>query len=190
MYCEQSSEEREVRAMAGRIYAERRTYLLRIARRNAPTAADAEEALQDTFANFIVQFDPHGEAPALGWLTTALKRRCWRARETGRLDRRVFSLPDSRHEEPSGLIERRPEHSEPLPDRQAERAEARARLAALKPDERTAIGLHAAGLDYAEIGERCGWTHTKVNRCLYEGRLALRGGQGAGGLAAPEKMPA
>jgi RNA polymerase sigma factor (sigma-70 family) len=174
MYCEKSTKEREVRAMAGRIYTERRTYLLRIARRNAPTEADAEEALQDTFANFIQSFDPYGEAPALPWLTTALKRRCWRARETGRLDQRVFSLPASRHEEPTGLIERRPDESAALADRHAERDEARARLAALKPDERTAILHHAAGFDYGEIGRRLGWGHTKVNRCLYEGRIALR----------------
>jgi RNA polymerase sigma factor (sigma-70 family) len=174
MYCEQSVEEREVRAMAGRIYTERRRYLLNIARRNAPTEADAEEALQDTFANFIQSFDPYGEAPPLAWLTTALKRRCWRARETGRLDQRVFSLPASRHEEPSGLIERRPDESRAIADRQADRDEARRRLAALKPDERTAIVHHAAGFDYAEIGGRFQWSHTKVNRCLYEGRIALR----------------
>jgi RNA polymerase sigma factor (sigma-70 family) len=174
MYCEESVEEREVRAMAGRIYAQRRTYLMRIARRNAPTEADAEEALQDAFAEFIADFDPYGEAPPLAWLTLVLKRRCWRSRETGRLDRRVFSLPASRHEEPSGLIERRPDSSEELAERQAARAEARTRLAALKPDERTAIVLHAAGYDYGEIGDRRGWTQTKVNRCLYEGRVALR----------------
>jgi RNA polymerase sigma factor (sigma-70 family) len=174
MYCEESTEEREVRAMAGRIYTERRAYLLRIAKRNAPTEADAEDALQDTFANFIQSFDPYGEPPPLAWLTTALKRRCWRARETGRFDQRVFSLPPSRHEEPSGLIERRPDESGPLPERQAERDEARRRLAALKPDECTAIVHHAAGFDYAEIGRRLGWSHTKVNRSLYEGRIALR----------------
>jgi RNA polymerase sigma factor (sigma-70 family) len=174
MYCEQSGEEREVRAMAGRIYTERRRYLLNIARRNAPTEADAEEALQDTFANFIQSFDPYGEAPPIAWLTTALKRRCWRARETGRLDQRVFSLPASRHEEPSGLIERRAERAAPIAERQAERDDARLRLAALKPDERTAIVHHAAGFDYAEIGRRLDWSLTKVNRCLYEGRIALR----------------
>jgi DNA-directed RNA polymerase specialized sigma24 family protein len=52
--------------------------------------------------------------------------------------------------------------------------EARARLRELKPDERTAIGLAAAGYSYGEIAERRGWTKTKVNRCLYEGRSALR----------------
>jgi RNA polymerase sigma factor (sigma-70 family) len=174
MYCEESTEEREVRAMAGRIYNERRRYLLNIARRHAPTEADAEDALQDTFANFIQSFDPYGEAHPLAWLTTALKRRCWRARQTGHLDQRVFSLPASRHEEPGGLIERRPDKSGSIAERQAERDDARRRLAALKPDERTAIVHHAAGFDYGEIGRRFGWSQTKVNRCLYEGRIALR----------------
>ncbi len=47
-------------------------------------------------------------------------------------------------------------------------------LATLKPAERRALALLAAGLSYAEIGELCGWTYTKVNRCLAEGRAALR----------------
>jgi DNA-directed RNA polymerase specialized sigma24 family protein len=51
--------------------------------------------------------------------------------------------------------------------------EARARLRGLKPDQRTAIGLSAAGYSYGEIAERRGWTMMKVNRCLYEGRAAL-----------------
>ena len=60
MYCEEETREREVRAMAGQIYTERRRYLLSIARRNAPSEADAEEALHDTFANFLTGFDPRG----------------------------------------------------------------------------------------------------------------------------------
>jgi hypothetical protein len=44
----------------------------------------------------------------------------------------------------------------------------------LKPDERKAIALFAYGLSYEEIGEREGWTHTKVNRFLSEGRQRLR----------------
>jgi DNA-directed RNA polymerase specialized sigma24 family protein len=51
---------------------------------------------------------------------------------------------------------------------------AAARLARLKPDERTAIALQAEGYSYAEICERTGWTYTKVNRCLAEGRARLR----------------
>jgi len=44
----------------------------------------------------------------------------------------------------------------------------------LKPQERRALGLVAAGLSYREICARTGWTHTKVNRCVSEGRAALR----------------
>ncbi len=47
-------------------------------------------------------------------------------------------------------------------------------LERLKTDERTALVLFALGYSYKEIAERQGWTHTKVNRCIYEGRMALR----------------
>jgi RNA polymerase sigma factor (sigma-70 family) len=53
-------------------------------------------------------------------------------------------------------------------------AEARVALAQLRADERLALGLQAQGYSYEEIAERCGWTYTKVNRCLAEGRASLR----------------
>jgi RNA polymerase sigma factor (sigma-70 family) len=174
MYCEESIEEREVRALARRIYEERRRYLLGIARRNVASEADAEEALQDTFANFITDFDPYGEAHPLAWLTLALKRRCWRLREGAHLDRRVAAPTLATFEEPSAVLEGRPADPEPMADRVAQRDQARRRLAALRPDQRSAIVLHAAGYNYAEIGERSRWTLTKTNRSLYEGRIALR----------------
>jgi RNA polymerase sigma factor (sigma-70 family) len=43
-------------------------------------------------------------------------------------------------------------------------------LRALKPDERRALMLKAQGYSYDEIGARLGWTYTKVNRCITEGR--------------------
>jgi DNA-directed RNA polymerase specialized sigma24 family protein len=66
----------------------------------------------------------------------------------------------------------------PQPAERAERrdavAEAHRALAALKANERIAILLQAEGYSYAEICEMCGWTYTKVNRCLAEGRAKLR----------------
>ncbi len=62
------------------------------------------------------------------------------------------------------------EHSE----RRERVAQARASLAELKANERLAIVLQAQGYSYAEICELCGWTYTKVNRCLAEGRERLR----------------
>src|SRR4051812_10496149 len=43
-------------------------------------------------------------------------------------------------------------------------------LKALKPDEARALLLKAEGLSYDEIGRRFGWTYTKVNRSIAEGR--------------------
>src|SRR5690242_19564914 len=43
-------------------------------------------------------------------------------------------------------------------------------LRALKPDEAKALMLKAEGLSYEEIGRRFGWTYTKVNRSITEGR--------------------
>ena len=53
--------------------------------------------------------------------------------------------------------------------RSARRTRSR-RSGRLKPDERTALLLKAKGLSYREIGERQGWTYTKVNRAITEGR--------------------
>jgi RNA polymerase sigma factor (sigma-70 family) len=43
-------------------------------------------------------------------------------------------------------------------------------LRALKPDEARALMMKAEGLTYEEIGARNGWTYTKVNRAITEGR--------------------
>src|SRR5215210_329055 len=43
-------------------------------------------------------------------------------------------------------------------------------LRALKPDERRALMLKAQGYSYEEIGAHLGWTYTKVNRSITEGR--------------------
>ena len=43
-------------------------------------------------------------------------------------------------------------------------------LRALKPDEARALLLKAEGMSYEEIGRRFGWTYTKVNRSITEGR--------------------
>ena len=58
----------EVRELAATLYREQRGYLLAIARRNAATRSDAEEAVQDALGFFIDHFDPGGKAPALPWL--------------------------------------------------------------------------------------------------------------------------
>jgi DNA-directed RNA polymerase specialized sigma24 family protein len=173
MYHPESTTE-EVRDIAAELYADRYRYLLNIARRNAASEADAEEATQDGFEFFLADYDPAAGAPPLPWLTLVIKRRCWRLRDNAHLDRRVAALPESAHEEPTGLIERRPSDPRPLSDRIADRDEARRRVRRLKQDERTALVLKAAGFSYEEIGRGRSWTYTKTNRAISEGRAALR----------------
>src|SRR5258706_9624510 len=64
------------------------------------------------------------------------------------------------------------------PPERAERREAVARsreaLQALKPQELRALTLLAEGYSYVEIGEITGYSATKINRCLAEGRERFR----------------
>ena len=64
------------------------------------------------------------------------------------------------------------------PAERVERREAIARsreaLQALKPQELRALTLLAEGYSYAEIGEITGFSQTKINRCLAEGRERFR----------------
>jgi DNA-directed RNA polymerase specialized sigma24 family protein len=53
-------------------------------------------------------------------------------------------------------------------------ATARRRLAELKPDQQRALSLFALGHSYREITDITGWTYTKVNRSITEGRAQLR----------------
>ncbi len=59
-------------------------------------------------------------------------------------------------------------------ERQERVARSREALQALKPAELRALTLLAAGYSYAEIGEITGWTRTKINRSLAEGRERFR----------------
>jgi RNA polymerase sigma factor (sigma-70 family) len=163
-------------ALAEQLYATHRTRLLAIARRNSASAEDAEEALQDAFILFIDHFDPDEEAPPLAWLTLTLKRRCWALYQR---QRRVRARSRGRDGAiPLGSLSELVVDTHRLPDELAEVAEGiakmRSQLAQLKPQERKALGLLALGYSYREIGQLTGWTYTKVNRCISEGRAALR----------------
>jgi RNA polymerase sigma factor (sigma-70 family) len=168
------SSQRQVRELATELYAERHDYLLAIARRNAHIEADATEALQEAFASFLRAFDPDSGAPPLAWLTLTLKRQCWRQRREAHLDRHYGQEAETGGEGLGSFLERLSSLEPDPAERVIEREEGRRRLRCLKPDERTALGLRAAGLSYAEIAEHRGWTYTKVNRCLSEGRAVLR----------------
>lgn len=163
----------EVRELATQLYREQRPYLLAIARPHATSAADVEEALNEAFVSFINHYDPDGPAPALPWLILTLKRQCWRQRRDAHFDRWVRGDRQGEHEEPLARLQTLAS-SLPEPERVViDREGARGRLAALKPDQRRAMLLRAAGYSYLEIAAHRGWTYSKVDRCVRRGRAAL-----------------
>jgi RNA polymerase sigma factor (sigma-70 family) len=152
--------------------------LRRQAARNSSRSADAEDALQDACVQFLRSYNaPLELSAALPWLLLAVKHSAWKLGARRRRCEALVALsptdaPDGERPALIALDER------PGPLERAERsehlAERRSALAQLKADERTALLLFALGFSYREIAERQGWTHTKVNRCLSEGRAALR----------------
>lgn len=171
-----TSRDARVDALATRLLEERDEHLLNIARRNSVNRDDAEEAFQEAFILFLRKFDADGEAPALPWLIVTLKRECWaRIRSKSREQ----LIPPSKNGG-EGLDLNLEAIPDPAcgPDRTAELAdrvtEVREQLDQLKPDHHRCLSLKALGYSYEEISELTGWTYTKVNRCMVEGRAHLR----------------
>lgn len=172
----EASRRGRVRVLAASLYAERYGYLLGVATKNAANRADAEEAVQEAFVSFIRAYEPERGAPPLAWLTLTLKRECWARRRRG-LAHRAGQEAEAGYGEAGFSVAALPAEglgTEEAIERSEEVLEARERLAQLKADERRALLLVGAGYSYKEIGSGFGWSYTKINRCLAEGRAALR----------------
>lgn len=165
-------------ALLDRMLARHGARLRRQARYHSSCSTDAEDALQDACVQFLRSYNgPADLLAALPWLLLAVKHSAWKLGARRRRCEALVALsptdaPDGERPALTALDERpgpaeRTERSEHL-------AERRSALAQLKPDERTALLLFALGFSYREIAARQGWTYTKVNRCLSEGRAALR----------------
>ena len=142
--------------------------LLRLARRHSLCAADAEDAVQRAFEILLRRAERVKPATALPWLRTVVKHEAMVVRST-RLRMVGATEIDFDAREAVHL---------PGPDEYAASLERAHRslavLAELKPAESRALLLQAAGRSYSEIESATGWTHTKVNRALTEGRAAFR----------------
>jgi RNA polymerase sigma factor (sigma-70 family) len=141
--------------------------LLRVARRYSLCADDAYEAYQRALEIYVRHARRLEADSAHRWLFTVLKHEAMAVRrqrgqlvgtDEPELDRLESRTTDS------------PEDRVLAADDVARHAAA---LRRLKPDEIRALWLKASGLSYAEIMDACGWTYTKVNRCLAEGRASL-----------------
>jgi RNA polymerase sigma factor (sigma-70 family) len=158
------------------VLAESEHLLRRQARRHSELPEDAEDALQSAFVLFIERY--RAACDPLAWLYTTVKREAWALRRKASR-RREVSLDGvgEAEEDEQPWIEALPSDA-PTPDERAARDEElatrRELIGALKPDHRRALGLLGMGLSYAEICRLTGWTYTKVNRCVAEGRSELR----------------
>src|SRR5690242_4788979 len=138
--------------------------LLRVANQFSLCHDDALDAYQralEIYLRRLATVDPASEG---SWLRVVVKHEAMaiRAHRQDRVAREHVDPDDSVH---STLRD--------VEDRVAggERVERSVEaLRALKPDEARALLLKAEGLSYDEIGRRFGWSYTKVNRSITEGR--------------------
>jgi RNA polymerase sigma factor (sigma-70 family) len=157
-------------------FARHEASLRRTAGRYSICADDADEALQRGL-EILLQKAPSADPRELvRWTQTVVKHEALAVRA----DReRILSGPAAATPEPG-----REDWVALLPtdaDGPAERAErheaverSREALATLKPQELRALTLLAEGYTYREIGEITGYSATKVNRCVAEGRERFR----------------
>jgi RNA polymerase sigma factor (sigma-70 family) len=158
-------------AAASSLLADGEPAFRRTARRVSLCADDADDAFQRAVEILLTKAPPIAHRSLVAWMHVVTRREALAVRHAReRLlgvgaceEGAVEQLPSARAE-PADHVERR------------ERVVRAAHLLALlKPQERRAIVLQAAGYSYAEICALTGWTYTKVNRCLAEGRARLRG---------------
>src|SRR5262249_39155473 len=139
--------------------------LLRTARRYSLCADDAQDAYQrglEILMRHAARLDADG---AGGWLHTVVKR------EALRINRTRCRVVGG-EEVDFDAIEVR---TAPSPEERGfgEVARSAGALRRRKPQEVRALWLKAMGNSYEEICELTGWSYTKVNRCLAEGRKSF-----------------
>ncbi len=141
--------------------------LLRTARRYSLCPDDAHDAYQRALEIFMGHAERLDGASAAGWLHVVVKHEA----QTIRRSRRRC-LPS--HEVDLDAHEAR---SLPTPDERLATLDLVGRAAEalqrLKPQEVRALWLRAQGHSYNEICALTGWSYTKVNRCLTEGRRSF-----------------
>ncbi|WCB95649.1 hypothetical protein DSM104299_04398 [Baekduia alba] len=138
--------------------------LLRVAYRHSLCADDAHDAYQRSMEILLRRAPTLDPRSVHKWLHVVVKHE---AKELRRTRSAVVSTEDvdyDRHEAPDVST---PEERALTVDRATRAAEA---LQRLKPHELRAVWLKALGHSYDEIAEITGFSATKVNRCLAEGR--------------------
>jgi RNA polymerase sigma factor (sigma-70 family) len=150
--------------------------LRRIARRYSLCADDAEDAFQHAVESLLRDAPSENPRELIKWTQAVVKHKALAIRQ----DReRTLANPSSvtAERKRGDWVSLLPTEGDGPPER-VERQEAIARsreaLRALKPQELRALTLLAEGYSYVEIEQITGFSQTKINRCLAEGRERFR----------------
>jgi len=151
--------------------------LRRVARRFSLCAEDAEDAYQRALEIVLTKAPSENQRELIRWTQTVVRHEALAVR---RRRERMLGATPVRHagEGPSedwvDLLPAKGAGPEESAERRERVARSREALRSLKPAELRALTLLAEGYSYAEIGELTGFSRTKVNRCLAEGRERFR----------------
>ena len=145
------------------------------ARRFAGSPHDAEDAFQRAVEILLTRAPDREPRQLVGWMQVVVRREAIRIRRSrqpppARVVRARFPEPAIGFADPTADQDGPVEAFE----RREWVAVRAARLKRLKSDQRQALVLQAAGYSYEEIASMSGWTYSKVNRCIAEGRARLR----------------
>lgn len=145
----------------------RRT-LLGAARQWSLCSHDAEDAYQraiEIYLNRIDSLDPRTE---LAWLKVVIRHEAMAIRKA-----RQQIVSDDEVDLDAQIAENQRSVEEQFESRERV-GRSKEVIARLKRDEAQALMLKAEGHSYAEISKHFGWTYTKVNRCITQGRKQFR----------------
>ena len=141
--------------------------LLRTARRFSLCPDDAQDAYQRALEIFMRHAERLDPARAAGWLHVVVKRE---AQAIRRSRQKLVASDDVNLDGHEARSLPTPEERLATFDLMRRSAEA---LQRLKPQELRALWLRAEGHSYNEISALTGWSYTKVNRCVTEGRRSF-----------------
>jgi RNA polymerase sigma factor (sigma-70 family) len=147
--------------------------LRRTARRYSFDAEDADDAYQRALEIVLTKAPTTDLRELIRWTQTVTKHEALAVRAS-REKLLGYQRNKEGAEDPIALIPAATDGPDEQVERREDIARSREALQALKPAELRALGLLAEGYSYVEIGERTGWSQTKINRLLAEGRARFR----------------
>jgi RNA polymerase sigma factor (sigma-70 family) len=148
--------------------------LRRTARRYSICADDADDAYQRALEILLIKAPTDDVRELIRWMTTVVKHEALKVRQSRE---RTIGGPGGRGEGEGDWVALIPSGGDgpaALVERREKVARSREALQALKPQELRALTLLAEGYSYEEIGAMTGFSQTRVNRCLAEGRERFR----------------